>query len=717
MATYRRGSVFWWKARLRFLFVPSRPIMVRMSLRTTSPSQARARSAKLDLIRDAFMEQPPILRHNMKADDLAGLYKRAFERELDRIILAQVRNPKHYRDHRSTNLHYARYMTLLATDPELLDGSLESAEELLAQGLGQTDVDALAMLAQRHRSTPPVSARHLADDLRSSGIEPTQANLETISRLSAAAYRNANITACDELGLPIAHDEIWPLPPQLQRIADAAERSGLASTQPAAPAATGAPSPMASPLPPLSPQAPHLHLVTEASPGLNALRAPPAVCASTGTPQDQANPLVLSAVAAATLSKKIADGAWDKGRRRDIDTAVAIFIAANGDIPINTMRQHHLIAMKDLFLRLPREYGRMRTTADGRQVRETISEALERGDRLLAQWQRDPVKAEIEQLPYVGLSLVTQKKHLTWISALVTHIEGHIPDAMPIGLNFKAVRKALVQPRLQGERHTTKPGQKKNEGRLPWKAEELARLFHAPIWHGCADLRRRLAPGEHVYHDGNYWALMLLVSTAARADEICGLAVNDVVSDGDVPHLIIRDTFLRRVKNQSSVRKVPIAARIIELGFLNYVSAISKAGHPELFPEYRHPTMGFDKVFYKDCFQPLRAYSFPKGTSRMRGRKDVDVQSIRTFGLSELKRKFELEKDPAFDKQHRLALAGHEPGDTGSKHYEDDFEPGDLLAQANYLASFLPDLPRRPLNLRPEQFRKFGKRRMRHLGL
>jgi len=663
------------------------------------------------------MEQPPILRHNMKADDLAGLYKRAFERELDRIILAQVRDPKHYRDHRSTNLHYARYMTLLATDPQLLDGSLESAEELLAQGLGQSDVDALGMLAQRHRSAPPVSARHLADDLRSSGIEPTQANLETISRLSAAAYRNANITACDGLGLPIAPDEIWPLPPQLQRIADAAQRPGLVSSQPTAPIAPSALSPIASPLPTPSPQAPHVHLGTEAPPDLKALWASPAIGASAEAPQAQANPLVLSAIAAATLSKKIADGAWDKGRRRDVDTAVAIFIAANGDIPINTMRQHHLIAMKDLFLRLPREYGRMRTTADGRQVRETIGEALERGDRLLAQWQRDPVKAEIEQLPYVGLSLVTQKKHLTWISALVTHIEGHIPDAMPTGLNFKAVRKALVQPRLQGERHTTKAGQKKNEGRLPWKGEELAELFHAPIWQGCADLWRRLAPGEHVYHDGNYWALMLLVSTAARADEICGLAINDVATVGDVPHLIIRNTFLRRVKNQSSVRKVPIASRIIKLGFLDYVAAIRQAGHPELFPEYRHPTMGFDKVFYKECFQPLRAYAFPNGTSRRRGRKDVDVQSIRTFGLSELKRKFELAKDPAFDKQHRLALAGHEPGDTGSKHYEDDFEPGDLLAQVNYLASFLPDLPKRPLNMRPVQFRKFGKPRARQLTL
>ena len=89
MALYRRGPVFWWKSRLRFGSVPNRHTMVRLSLRTASPQQARSRAAELDLAKDAMMVQMPLLRRSMKADDMPALYKQAFERELDRIILSQ----------------------------------------------------------------------------------------------------------------------------------------------------------------------------------------------------------------------------------------------------------------------------------------------------------------------------------------------------------------------------------------------------------------------------------------------------------------------------------------------------------------------------------------------------------------------------------------------------------------------------------------------------
>lgn len=67
--------------------------MVRLSLRTASPQQARSRAAELDLAKDAMMEQMPILRRNVKAEDMPALYKRAFERELDRVIMAQFHEP------------------------------------------------------------------------------------------------------------------------------------------------------------------------------------------------------------------------------------------------------------------------------------------------------------------------------------------------------------------------------------------------------------------------------------------------------------------------------------------------------------------------------------------------------------------------------------------------------------------------------------------------
>jgi integrase len=203
--------------------------------------------------------------------------------------------------------------------------------------------------------------------------------------------------------------------------------------------------------------------------------------------------------------------------------------------------------------------------------------------------------------------------------------------------------------------------------------------------------------------------LLIIVATLARSDEICGLAVDDVFLDCETPYIHIRRNALRRLKNASSERRVPIASKILELGFADYVAAMRKAGHKALFPEYLHPTMDFEKVFRKDLFDPLRKHVFPNGTSRKRGRKDVDVHSIRTFGLASTAKHFEETRNPAFDKDHRKALSGHEPGDTTSGVYEEDLEPRDLVPMVEYLASFIPPIPKRPLNLRPPEFQKFGK--------
>ncbi|MFL0671795.1 MAG: hypothetical protein ACJLS3_10370 [Erythrobacter sp.] len=68
------------------------------------------------------MEQLPILRRQAKPQDLPALFTRAFERELERITMAQFLEPARVR-HRHLTKHYARYFTLLAEQPHLLYGS------------------------------------------------------------------------------------------------------------------------------------------------------------------------------------------------------------------------------------------------------------------------------------------------------------------------------------------------------------------------------------------------------------------------------------------------------------------------------------------------------------------------------------------------------------------------------------------------------------------
>ena len=91
---------------------------------------------------------------------------------------------------------------------------------------------------------------------------------------------------------------------------------------------------------------------------------------------------LISELAEQALKQKIKNGAWDKGRDREISGAVRLFIATNGDIPVNAIKQSHLIAMKDLFLLLPIVYDRLRHDHHGKEALETGEEALDRVDEL-----------------------------------------------------------------------------------------------------------------------------------------------------------------------------------------------------------------------------------------------------------------------------------------------------------------------------------------------
>lgn len=744
------------------------------------------------------MEQLPLLRRDLKPDDLSVIYKRAFERELDAIIIKQATNPGRTAVHRATNLHYARYLTLLATEPRLLDCSLESYAELQSRGLSVADADALSILSQQHRGQQPVSHRNLSHDLMAVGIKPTSMNVQASLPTTAAAYRDACIAACEALGLPIQPEEVWPLPTHLEALVKKAPHTTAAissetddSVAPEQPAAQNLKSSsslqhaidqivaapvFASPDLPQRPDYTHtiaaeqlwsFGALTGTHPGIAAADARPIDRASAmigqdrhfeilktsnsdqpqpasalsfvqaqtpGTQQtapdaaqdgpapfannasrtdiigkDHRSAPLLSEFAKAAVTANINSGAWRKDRARDVHAAVAIFIAANGDIPVNRIEQQHLAEMAKLFVRLPKVYGYKRKKDDGSIAAETIEEALIRGDELRKIWVKDPVEAERQEVPYVGLSIVTQNKHLTWISALITYLKGEAAHLAPTGLDIRSVRKRLKLPSLQGERVMVSRGQKKNTARRPWTADDLKRLFDAPIWHGCAGLWHRFKHGDQVIHDGSYWVPLLLISNYGRVSEIAGLATYDVYLDCDVPYLKIRETGLRGLKTTSSARDVPIPSRLLDLGFADYVTAMRSAGHEALFPEFRHPTMTFQQTFSKIVFTPLRRFAFPDGTSRKRGRKDVDAHSIRTFGLDEVNKRFRETKDPSFDAQLSKALAGHEQEGTAAEHYLEDMRPRDLLPQVDFLTSFIPDIPRRPLNLRPPEHQKFGR--------
>jgi hypothetical protein len=187
MAVYRRGAVYWWKSSVKFQITNVHPITIRMSLRTCSAHAARTRAAALDLARAGVMEEVQSARRKVSSEDLPKIFRRAFERELDRVILAQVEEPGRSDLHFALNRHYARYFTLLATEPRLATGELEHLEEFTDRGLPAAEAEGLVLIANRHRDRPAVSAGQIATDLRAEGIEPTEKNMRQVGRIGAIA--------------------------------------------------------------------------------------------------------------------------------------------------------------------------------------------------------------------------------------------------------------------------------------------------------------------------------------------------------------------------------------------------------------------------------------------------------------------------------------------------------------------------------------------------
>lgn len=128
------------------------------------------------------------------------------------------------------------------------------------------------------------------------------------------------------------------------------------------------------------------------------------------------------------------------------------------------------------------------------------------------------------------------------------------------------------------KRFAAKEGVDDNEDRDPFTMSQIARIFSSD--EGLFSPGVVKASGGGGYH-ARVWISLLSFLSGARIDELSSLLVSDIQLV-PVPYMHIR-----RGKNQNSVRDVPIHPRLIELGFLDYVAAIHKAGHETLWPLLR----------------------------------------------------------------------------------------------------------------------------------
>ncbi|QPM89658.1 tyrosine-type recombinase/integrase [Pseudooceanicola algae] len=70
-----------------------------------------------------------------------------------------------------------------------------------------------------------------------------------------------------------------------------------------------------------------------------------------------------------------------------------------------------------------------------------------------------------------------------------------------------------------------------------------------------------------------------------RREEIAGLSPSDIVEIEGIWCFSIEDSELRRIKNLSSRRMIPIHSHLIDLGFLDHVRKANSTNEISLFPD------------------------------------------------------------------------------------------------------------------------------------
>ncbi|RLQ87389.1 tyrosine-type recombinase/integrase [Notoacmeibacter ruber] len=290
-------------------------------------------------------------------------------------------------------------------------------------------------------------------------------------------------------------------------------------------------------------------------------------------------------------------GRYLKGRKdiedatkRDIGVAVTFFaetMTAEGLKRLSEVRQQTLGAFRNLFDEILTNYGRsarLRTlsaTELRMETRRQVREAEEAG----------------KPLPPVGLSGQTIRKHIGSIEQFLGYLEGQGFIVPP--RNWKSLRPKKKKGR-EARAGSPKPG-----------SDRVGPVFELPPFTGCASPGQLWSTGSRIFHGSLFYVPQMIYYLGVRRGEVCGLDVDDLVQwDGGLA-IKIRPNAGRRLKNENSIRILPLHSEIARLGIWSYADAVRATGSTKLFPELYPalPRPGFDPGdrFYKDFVGQAKA--------------------------------------------------------------------------------------------------------------
>nr|WP_315235549.1 DUF6538 domain-containing protein [uncultured Albidiferax sp.] len=205
----------------------------------------------------------------------------------------------------------------------------------------------------------------------------------------------------------------------------------------------------------------------------------------------------------------------------------------------------------------------------------------------------------VDHMSTRGLMVVTLNERLAKLKSLFKVLLG------------KGVVKSNPAANTLGKKENSL--KKRKSKRQPFDQADLTNIFSSCIFNE-QQLRSR---GQS--EEATYWIPIMMYYTGARTEEIAGLALADVVQDPQFgwhfnlidrpspeddlfddegrsrpkPQIKSRkvaedETHWRLLKNGKSIRRVPVAQELIDLGLLRFLDSVRAKGHFSLFPSLSH---------------------------------------------------------------------------------------------------------------------------------
>ncbi len=228
-----------------------------------------------------------------------------------------------------------------------------------------------------------------------------------------------------------------------------------------------------------------------------------------------------------------------------------LFVAIIGDRPVNEYERFQAGEFKDALQKLPADYGK------AAEYRGMTPQQIITAYAALAVGEREN-----------GLAIRTVQRHFSAMSALWEWLQtrGYVTENLFTGFKFP---KTVVA----------------HQQRNMWTPSDLQALFTSPLWRGCQSPARRTKPGTCIRRDEKFWLPLVGVFSAMREEEICQLHMEDVRHEDGVWYFDINARLPRHVKNRNAVRRVPIHAELVRLGFVQYVEGLRNRGETRVFPD------------------------------------------------------------------------------------------------------------------------------------